>query len=210
MLYNYNQNSMRTLECDTLIIGGGIAGSSAAIASARNGSKTFLAEASGTLGGQATTGIVTPLGSAVSKSGESFGGLVEEIINKTSILTKKYVCADENEEDIYDVSPHMLKYTLLKLASDCSVNFLFHTVLCDVKTDNSKIISAILHDKSGFLEIRANTFIDASGDADMVYLSGDNYVLGSEKDVLKQLKNTSFNIAHDKISDYIEYPENLM
>ena len=26
MLHNYNQNSMRTLECDTLIIGGGIAG----------------------------------------------------------------------------------------------------------------------------------------------------------------------------------------
>ncbi len=31
MLHNYNQNSMRTLECDTLIIGGGIAGISAAI-----------------------------------------------------------------------------------------------------------------------------------------------------------------------------------
>lgn len=44
---------MRTLECDTFVAGGGVAGSAAAISSAECGASTILAEAGGTLGGQA-------------------------------------------------------------------------------------------------------------------------------------------------------------
>lgn len=211
MFHNYDFKSMRTMECDTLVIGGGVAGSSAAIASARSGAKTILAEAGGTLGGQAGVGLVTPLSSEKSKSGISFGGLVEEIIEKTSELTKKYVCVNESEKDVYTISPHILKYTLLKMASDSKVTLCFHTVLCDVETDDSKIISAILHDKSGFLRIKAKSFIDASGDADMVYLSGDDYVLGSERDVYKQLEKNSLDKVHGDGNTYEKYNgESLM
>ena len=113
MFYNYNSKNMREIECDTFVAGGGIAGASAAIASARGGAYTVLAEVGGTLGGQAGIGIVTPLSSEKSKSGISFGGLVDEIIENVSYLTKKYVCIDEEEKDVYFVSPHILKYTLL-------------------------------------------------------------------------------------------------
>ena len=211
MFYNYNIKSMRTIECDTLVIGGGVAGSSAAIASARGGAKTFLVEAGGALGGQAGIGLVTPLSSEKSKSGISFGGLVEEIIKKTSELTKKYVCVNEPQDAVYTISPHILKYTLLKMAYDSNVNICFHTVLCDVEKEGNKIISAILHDKSGFLRVKATSFIDASGDADMVYLSGDDYVLGSEKGVFNQLAKNKLNKTHSDGNTYTEYDnENLM
>ena len=69
MSYNYNTEIIRETECDTFIAGGGMAGACAAIASAREGAKTILAEMGGTLGGQAGIGIVTPLSSTKSKNG---------------------------------------------------------------------------------------------------------------------------------------------
>ena len=44
---------------DTVAVGGGIAGISAALAAARNGSKTLLVEREFLLGGLATLGLVT-------------------------------------------------------------------------------------------------------------------------------------------------------
>ena len=43
---------------DVIVIGGGPAGCAAAVASAREGAKTLLAEATGTLGGMGTSGLV--------------------------------------------------------------------------------------------------------------------------------------------------------
>lgn len=211
MFSNYNIKSIREIECDVLVVGGGVAGSSAAIASARCGAETVLVEAGGTLGGQAGIGLVTPLSSVESKSGVSFGGLAEEIVEKVSELTEKYVSVNEPKETIYTVSPHILKYTLLKMAYDSGVKVCFHTVLCDIETDGEKIVAAIFHDKSGFLKIKAKSFIDATGDADMVYLSGDNYVLGSEKDVFNQLGENNLDKSHSDGEAYAKYKsENLM
>ena len=53
----------KTLKFDTVVIGGGVAGSAAAISSARLGAKTLLVESDGSLGGQAGVGLVTPLSS---------------------------------------------------------------------------------------------------------------------------------------------------
>ena len=44
---------------DTVVVGGGIAGISAALAAARNGAKTLLVEREFLLGGLATLGLVT-------------------------------------------------------------------------------------------------------------------------------------------------------
>jgi len=211
MSYNYNTEIIRETKCDTFIAGGGMAGACAAIASAREGAKTILAEMGGTLGGQAGIGIVTPLSSTKSKNGKGFGGLVDEIVDTVAKLTKKYVCTDKEAKDVYPLSPHILKYTLVKLASEADVDIHFHTVLCDVEAKDDKVISVILNDKSGFLRVKAKTFIDATGDADMVYLSGDNYVLGSEKGIFNDLVECDLNTIHSDGGSSGKYEtDNLM
>lgn len=211
MSNNYNFKVMREIECDTFVAGGGIAGASAAIASARGGAHTILAEAGGTLGGQAGVGLVTPLSSASSRSGMRFGGLIDEIVENVSELTRKYICVNEDEKDIYSISPHILKYTLLKFATDAKVDVHFHTMLCDVETENGKIVSAILKDKTGFLKVRAKAFIDATGDADMVWLAGDEYVLGSEKGIFDDLRQNDLDKIHSDGDKYEKYEcDNLM
>ena len=211
MLYDCNLKIMREIECDTFVAGGGVAGASAAIASSRGGASTILAEAGGTLGGQAGIGLVTPLSSVGSPNGVSFGGLIDEIIQNVSELTRKYICVNEDEKESYSISPHILKYTLLKLATDANVDVHFHTMLCDVETENGKIISVILKDKSGFLKVKAKSFIDATGDADMVWLAKDEYVLGSEKDIFNDLRKNSLDKIHSDGDTYAKYEgENLM
>jgi len=200
--------NIREISCDTLVVGGGLAGASAAIASARGGADTVLIEAGGTLGGQAGIGLVTPLDSRTSKSGVKFGGLLDEICDMTVELTKKYVCG--GEENVYTVSPHILKYVLLKLSHDSDVKLHFHTVLCEVHTEAGKVAYAIFKDKTGYLKVNAKTFIDATGDADLVYLSGDEYVSGSEEGVFDMLTDCGLDKAHsgEKVGE--KYPSGLM
>ena len=70
-------NISKTIKKQVVVIGGGVAGCAAALAAARNGADTLLIESSGVLGGQAGLGIVTPLDSRFTLSGESFGGILK-------------------------------------------------------------------------------------------------------------------------------------
>ncbi|MBQ8203500.1 MAG: FAD-dependent oxidoreductase [Clostridia bacterium] len=211
MSSNYNISTNRKIECDTVVIGGGVAGCAAAISSARGGAKTILVEAGGTLGGQAGIGLVTPLSSTSSKSGERFGGLTDEIIKEVIALTKKYVFSNEEGNRGYPVSPHILKYVFLKKCMEYGVDVHFHSMLCDAETRNGKVDSVIIKDKSGFLQISAKSFIDASGDADLILLSGDDNTLGSEKDVFEQLVENQLDINHSNNAKDDKYEdEHLM
>lgn len=79
---------------DVVVIGGGVAGTMAAIAAARAGKKTVLCERSGALGGMWTSGLI-----GVTLDAENKNGLLKEFLQKvndeggcaTTFETKKYV-----------------------------------------------------------------------------------------------------------------------
>ncbi|MBQ5765363.1 MAG: FAD-dependent oxidoreductase [Clostridia bacterium] len=190
---------------DTVIIGGGLAGCGAAIASARNGDKTLLVEASGVLGGQATLGLVTPLDARFTKSGKSFGGIMEEISEKTIKLTKEYCSCGVDGKISHIASPHILKYVLVDIVEESGADIYFHTTILSANTDGDNITSVILSGKSGLIKVNAKCFIDATGDADLVYLSGAEYVLGSEPGVFEQLSETGLNKSHFSDNEYSGY-----
>ncbi len=194
--------------CDTFVLGGGLAGTSAAIASARGGLDTVLCEAGGTLGGQAGIGLVTPMSSASDKNGKSFGGLVSEIVRKAELYTAKY---GKNEEDrsnktLGSISPQLTKLAFADMVHECGVKVLFYTTLAGVNTSENKIESVVLCDKSGFVLVRAKYYIDGSGDGDLVFKAGDDYVLGSEPGVYEQLAENDLDKVHESDSN-IKYDE---
>ncbi len=189
-------NINKEIFCDTVVIGGGLAGCSAAIAASRNGCKTVLIESSGVLGGQATLGLVTPLDAVTTVSGKRFGGLVDEICDETINLSKEY-CSCGAKGKISDIaSPHILKYVLIDLLDKAGVEIRFHSTLISVETENNEIKSCVACDKSGLTKIVAKTFIDASGDADLVALSGAEYALGSAAGDFDALVESGLNKSH--------------
>ncbi|MBQ2150025.1 MAG: FAD-dependent oxidoreductase, partial [Bacteroidales bacterium] len=74
----------RSFDCDVLVIGGGPAGTGAAISAARHGANTILAERNGVLGGTATAGLVAPFMSSTTPDGKTFliRGLYEDLVNR--------------------------------------------------------------------------------------------------------------------------------
>src|SRR5882672_12622935 len=69
-------------ETDVLVVGGGPAGQSAAIAAARSGAEVMLLERFGYLGGLASGGMVLLLDDMCGEQEVSVGGLALEIIDR--------------------------------------------------------------------------------------------------------------------------------
>ena len=194
---------------DTVVAGGGIAGCAAAIASARHGAKTALIEKDGVLGGQVTLGIVTPIGSTHTRNSKPFGGLCQEIIDKVSDYTKKYATPRDGNLPAYGytAAPHITKFVLLQMCLDAGVDVLFHTTLSEVDYSDNIIKGITVFTKSGFGNINANVFIDATGDGDLIYGADDAYSLGAEPDVYKSLFLENMEKAHDEDDERLTIDE---
>lgn len=196
----------KVVETDVLVAGGGVGGCAAALAAARNGAKVMLIEGGGVLGGQAGIGIVTPLDAVGTRSGKSFGGLIEEFCKEIETLGEKYCFNDEPEKRHFSLgSPHITKYVLLKKLVEAGVEVRFHTTLVDAVAENGRVESAVVLDKSGFTVIKAKSFIDATGDADLIAMSGAEFSLGSEAGVLDSLAGHGMDKRHFSDDKYTGY-----
>lgn len=198
----FTKNIERNLSADVLVVGGGVGGCAAAIAAARNGVRVILSEETGCLGGQAGFGLVTPVGSIYTMSGKSFGGLVEEIWGAVKEETTRYCVHNPQHEDSFIASPHILKYVLLKLATEAGVDVRFHTTLIDAISEDGKVTEAVFADRSGLVSVSAKIFIDGTGDGNLIALSGADYVIGSEEGAYDSLKDNDLDKVHCQTEKY--------
>lgn len=200
------KNSNKVCYADIVVCGGGLAGTAAAIAAARQGKKVVLIEENGVLGGAATIGLVTPLDSCESKSKIAFGGLIQEIVGLTEQLSVKYCKGKDDVIGVVDrASPHILKYVLLKLCIDAGVFVMFHTRVVGVNVNGQTIESVEVQDKSGSKLVYAKVFIDGSGDGVLIEGSGASYTLGSENDTFEQLQSTGLAVQHEEKQKIVNY-----
>jgi len=78
---------MNPIDCDVLAAGGGMAGSVAAIAAARQGARTVLFERHGFLGGAATAGAVGQFVGWETRAGRRvIAGIAEEIVERLQAM----------------------------------------------------------------------------------------------------------------------------
>jgi len=203
--YTFSSKISKIKQYDVVIVGGGVAGCASAAIAARKGLKTLLIEQEGTLGGQAGPGIVTPLSSTHSSDNINFGGILKEITDQTTTLAIKYCIPNKERIGEALCAPHILKYVLLNLIIDSGAEIMFHTTLTDVVRNDRKLESIIAFTKSGYWKIDAKYFIDASGDGDLVALSNEEFVVGSEPNVFNYLKETGMDTIHSEQNDMANY-----
>jgi len=202
-----NFSTNREIVTDVLVAGGGVAGCAAALAAARHGARVVLIESGGTLGGSAGIGIVTPLDAVSARDGgRHFGGLIKEFCTDIAEAGEKYCFNDNPEKKHFSLgSPHVTKYILLKKLVEAGVDIHFHTTLVSAECEDREVKSVAVFDKSGFCIIKAKSFIDATGDADLIAFSGAEYVLGSEKGVLDSLTENDLDKRHFSDEKYAGY-----
>lgn len=171
---------------DVIVVGGGVSGSHAAIASGKTGAKTLLIEQFGFLGGSLTAMGVGPMMTFHNRAGtqlvfgspnEMVNRLVEKGASPGHILDGTGYCSTVTPFDA-----EMLKVVLEDMVLEAGVEILYHTRLIDIAKEDNKITSVFIHNRGGIQEIKADVFVDASGDSEIVKLSGVPFTEGRAED----------------------------
>ena len=200
----------QNLTYDVVIIGGGPAGTVAAIASARCGAKTLLVEQNGYLGGMLTMAGTGPQMTFHAGSTQVVQGIAEEIVAR---LVKEGFSPGHMEDFVgyaSSVTPfdaEGMKLILETMVKEAGADLLYYTVYTGCEWEDRKIRKVRLYGKQGFFDVSASVFIDASADADLATHAGIGSVYGREEDHLAQPMTMNIkvsNVNRDKMIEYIK------
>lgn len=161
-------------ETDVLVIGGGPAGTAAAIAASRTGAETYLVERYNHLGGLWTGGLVLPLLSTHAVDKQKNRRQVIYGIGGEMAKRLKDLGMSINEINPV-VDPEAAKYVLEEMIREAGVKMLYHTWGTNVIMDGNTIKGVFVESKSGRMAVLAKIVIDCTGDGDIFHLAGDNY-----------------------------------
>jgi glycine/D-amino acid oxidase-like deaminating enzyme len=196
--------SARELEllarADVLVVGGGSAGVAAAVAAARSGARTVLVEASSSLGGLATSGLIALLLTLDDGRGKQvIGGLCQELTERMAArggafapprehwgkgdpeLIARYaswglVWGGARAEHVvrYSVAydPEVMREALNELVTEAGVELLFHVWGARALLEGSRIVGVACESRAGRHAITADVVVDATGDGHVLASAG--------------------------------------
>ncbi len=181
--FNFNGAQIPTLlRADVCVIGGGSAGTAAAVTAARNGASVVLIEKGSVLGGLQTQGLVYP--AMPTRIPNSDTPYITDLNKRFSMHGINVSFTDEpqykNGGDARQYTPELLAFIYDELCADYKVQVLYNATLIGANTADGKISAAIVHTVEGLSKIEANIFIDATGDAALSRYAGVKVERGSE------------------------------
>jgi len=210
-------------ETEVLVVGGGPAGLASAIASARRGADTTLIENNGTLGGMATSGLVGPFMTCYSADGKDqivkgiFDELVRRMVKRGGAIHSSHIPGASpysafhlvGHDHVTPFDPEILKLTAFEMCQETGVRLKLYTRFLDTtttpKNGEIQINEAVVANKSGIHAIRAQRFVDCTGDGDVAASSGVPIEKGREKDRKMQPASLFFRIGKVDSQRLISY-----
>lgn len=173
-----------------MVCGGGPGGLGAAVSAARNGADTLLIERYGFLGGMATAGFVNPFMTYYAGDEQIIDGVFGEIVDRL----KSYNAFGQ------PLSPRAFDTEIFKIVADeicleSGVRLLLHAFAGGVTMRGPLIDSVAISIKSGRRAARAKVYVDATGDADLAFLSGVPCEKGRSSDGLTQPMTLNFRMG---------------
>lgn len=161
------------VETDVLVIGGGTGGAPAAIAAARAGVRTLVAEYLSGLGGVGTLGLIGQYwyGNRV--------GFTAEVDRAVAAKSPKRL-----PEDAWDVEAKMQWYHEQIARAGGSV--WYKTMVCGALVEGRRVRGAILATPQGRVAVLARCVVDATGGADVAAAAGAQTVSAGESHLALQ------------------------
>jgi glycine/D-amino acid oxidase-like deaminating enzyme len=164
-------------DVDVCVAGGGPAGLGAALAAARLGARVCLLERHGFLGGNFTAASVGTICGLYVSEGDGFTYVTRGVAEEVAEALKGRDAA---------TGPMPFKGTAVLLyvpwaakrlfdhlvTNEPNIRLLLHALVSDVVMAGDRIDAVVLATKRGPQAVRARTFIDATGDADLVVFAG--------------------------------------
>ena len=162
----------KTIGYDVAVIGGGAAGICAAVAAARNGSKTVLIQDRPVLGGNASSEMRVHLNGVneIGGQAERETGIIEEIL-----LHNRF----ENEQESFPIFDHVMYDFVVR---EPNLTLMLNTQAVEAEMQKNKIKSALCWQATTEIlyTINAEIFIDCSGDGLLAATAGAEYRTGRE------------------------------
>ena len=172
---------------DVIVFGGGAAGFAAALGAKKAGADVLLIERAGCLGGQATnSNVASYCGFFTREENEKqiVFGIGDEVLQKLHEMgyydhhRKSPV---GNSIVVLDMEATKLAFDLL--AEDYGLKYLLHCRVISAETNEAgtKILSVTCVDDENTYEFSADSFVDASGDANLGYMANAPFRFGDGK-----------------------------
>lgn len=167
---------IRQMYCEVAVIGGGAGGVGAAIEAARHGKHVIVFEKTVSLGGLATNGYVPQIAGNVEGICLEFAKRMEEL----GYLKHQDKEDGEYHSPVFD--PEMGKIVLEEMVQQAGARIMydctcFKTIMNE---DGTRIERALFQTKGGYLSVRADIFIDATGDAILADMAGVPNEVGAQ------------------------------
>ncbi len=154
-------------EVDLVVTGGSCTGVFAAVRAARMGLRVAVIEKQNCFGGVATAGNVNVWHSLHDTSGRRriIGGLTREVLDRLS--TRDAVLESPSPTSSYRINTEELKIELDELVVEHGIMPFLHTFYVAPVVEDGRLAAVVVENKDGRGAIRAQQFIDATGDADL-------------------------------------------
>ena len=208
---------------DVLVVGGGTAGFVVAIAAARNGAETILAEYLPFLGGTHGGGAMVmgtigfrPTGESshrVEATGELMvGGIPLEYYDRM-LAGRATSGIPGDPSNAWPKDLEISKVVIEEMVSEAGADIWFMSQLVDVIVDDGAVVGALVTRGGGLVRIDTRVIVDASGDGIAAVQAGARYEVGRPSDNKSEAATLYFEMAGidlDGLLDYLaDHPEDI-
>ncbi|MFD0673177.1 FAD-dependent oxidoreductase [Cohnella sp. GCM10027633] len=186
--YSFERKVETYLKADVVVIGGGPAGTAAAISAARCGKKVALLEKTAQLGGMGTIGNVSvfmPIGNTT--------GIYRELIAE---MLADSLPPSHDDSIAPQYSPFALRHYLNEKMKRENVDVFYHCEFVGTIAEGGRIKAVIVSTREGLKAFEGERFIDCTGDARVAIDAGVSYRTGREEDGLTQPMTLMFTMQN--------------
>jgi len=179
-------------QADVAVIGGGIAGVTAACSAARSGASVILVERFAVTGGNLTTGGVASFCGETAGQGMVFDEIITDLEKFAAIAP--YRPYPDLEARVFDHT--ILAVVLQEMLLRYGVKLLLHTQFVDALNSKDRITACLVSGPSGPEGLHAEQYIDCTGEAALVHAAGFATMKGRPEDGLQLPMSMMFFVRH--------------
>ena len=198
----YSRSLPLRYEADIAVMGGGIAGVSAACAAAKSGASVILVERMAVTGGDMTSGGVHALCGETRGQGEIFDEIITGLEAFNAVLPYEGPYRPFIDKHEFRLMDHeLLAVVLQELLLRHNVKLLLHTRFVDALVEDDRVDKCIVCGASGPEGLQARQYIDATGEACLAYAAGFGTLKGRPSDGLQLPMSLMFFVREVDPSD---------
>jgi hypothetical protein len=180
---------------DVVVLGGGVAGLTAALAAAETGSRVLIIERGNCLGGTATAGMMTLFYTPYRCAHGIPKRIFDRLIEAGGAFPGEVISFDHE----------VFKTVAFEMVTGQHIGLLLHTICADVIMKGNRVCGLVIENKGMRSAVLGKMFVDASGDADIAARAGARLMRGRDADQKMRPMSLLFRLGGIDVDALLAY-----